>query len=128
MLKKKALEKEKTGNWAEKKEYYNCAVSCLYYSIFLRLKHTFKNNNINVDILGKDSHISVIAAAENYFYENHIYNNNSCQDYAQITKLYILKNHRIAADYKEIDYDRKKYSKFKYTYDLIDEALKNNGI
>lgn len=127
MLRIKYEEKAKMGEWAEKKECYNAAVSLYYYNIFLRLKCYLKSKNKKVDVLDKSSHLNLIETFEKVIWEN---KKMKLEEIKAINSIKTLSRKRKDADYSdEFIFNNQNYEKeFKKYYTNLDEFLKKRGI
>lgn len=107
------------ANWAEKKEYYDVAVSRLYYSNFQKLKYYL------VKILQMDNCISKKSHEDFFkFLQSHIERFGD-KDVSVVTHLFTMKGKRKIADYESVIVCSKQtqYEKIKTTALLINEYL-----
>lgn len=123
ILKEKAEENYKTGEWAEKKKYYDVAASRYYYCIYQKIIYVSKREGFyNKEVVNKESsHTNTI--------ENFVANlNNSISGEDKITILKTKKLRRIrnTSEYEEIRIDNKQFSlKFKFDFNKINSVIDN---
>lgn len=120
ILKVKAEENFKTGEWAEKKEYFDVAVSRYYYCAYEKIIYISKTREFYKDYSRESgSHFKTI----NEFNKN-LKDKLTGEEKVALSKLKKLRKLRNNADYKEVkllqnDY----YLDFKYPFDDINNIL-----
>jgi len=124
LLKEKAKENFKTAQWAERKMYYDVAVSRYYYCAFERIIYISKKEGFYTrPIKGENSHIKTI----DEFMKN-INVNLSSEDKVTLLKMKKLRKIRSDADYDEKKLGTNEFMLvFKYHFneiiDIIDKLL-----
>ena len=132
MLKDKYIEKEKAGKLAEKNNFFNSAVSLYYYNIYLRLKYYLNNKQIQVPVLEKSSHKTLIETFKNEIVDEFMKKNKSINfsELKFLNDIQVLSYRRKLADYDEnFVFNDKNYTKdFKDYYIEVNKILKSKGI
>lgn len=124
LLKKKAEENFKTAEWAERKKYYDAAVSRYYYCAFERVIYISKKKGFYIKpIKGEDSHIKTIDG----FIKN-IDGNLLPEEKVVLLKMKKLRRIRNTSDYDESKLETNEFMLgFKYHFngiiDIIDKFL-----
>lgn len=139
MLRKKAEEKRKVAELAYKEKCYNCAVSCYYYHIFLRLKKFLEDKKLKIieapfeiesnkpkNKVPSRSHENLIYTIKDYFIKNH-----SKAEATVFEDVRNLKLSRTKADYyRDFCFNKKQteFDSFKNKFNYVDTFLKSHNI
>lgn len=120
-LKEKSEENYKTGEWAEKRGYYDVAVSRFYYCIYQKIIYISKKNGFYNEELSykKDSHMETV----NNFVSS-LNNMIPSEDKISIMKIKNLRRLRNRSDYNETKIGNKDFTlKFKYDFNEINSII-----
>lgn len=119
-LKDKSEENFNTAVWAEKKRYFNVAISRYYYCLLQKIIYISKKNGFYSEPPnGNGSHEYTI----NRFISK-MGNKLSAKEKVTITQLKKLKRQRVDADYKETKIESNEFNLvFKYNFQNINEIV-----
>jgi len=116
----KAQRNTEAGIWAEKKEYFDVAVSRFYYALYEKIIYISKKEGFYKKPPRKNPHNFVI---ENF--KKNIFTKLENRDFISVSRLTRLKKHRVYADYKEdiIESENDFKLMFKNHYNKIAQIL-----
>lgn len=116
LLREKSVENFVTAEWAEKKRYYDTAVSRYYYCAYERIIYISKKEKFYVEpTKNEDSHVKTI----NQFISG-MRAKLSPAEKTTLTKMKILRAHRNKADYGESKFEANYFMLgFKYNFKEI---------
>lgn len=116
LLKEKSAENFTTAEWAEKRKYYDTAVSRYYYCAYERIIYISKKEKFYMEpTKNEDSHVKTI----NQFICG-MRARLSPEEKTTLTKMKILRGHRNKADYGECKFEANYFMLgFKYNFKEI---------